>query len=159
MKRTHEQIQADIAHVERKRARLFEELRAAEAEEDSQAEAVTVSWYGFEDIVNETSKGWVKIRPSDDEDWRDLECDNHDTCPNERTRWERMYRFKSLDGIVWKICELCLYDEERMSFLCHMTNRDGTPVKMARNSIEPELLARVIKNDEEAAKEEEENSQ
>jgi hypothetical protein len=159
MKRTHEQIRADIAHVERKRARLFEELRAAEAEEDRQAEAVTVSWYGFEDIVNETSKGWVKIRPSDDENWRELECDNHDACPNERTRWQCMYRFKSLDGIIWNICELCLCDKERMSFLCHMTNRDGTPVKMACNSIEPELLARVIKKDEEAAKEEEENSQ
>lgn len=137
----------DIIRVSAERRQLFKELRNAEKKHDEEAESVLVSRTSFEMILDETDKGWVNLDPEDHELWNHLQCNNKETCPNERTKWTTIYRFKSMDGIEIYACGDCVSDSDRSQiFDFGYKNRK---VRIARDSIEPELLAKALKFDSE----------
>ncbi len=150
MKRTREAILTEIWELRAKKWRLVEELERVE-EAVVVKDKVTVSWTVFEDVFNKTKQGWVKVNPRDPRRSR-LRCDGHrecaETCPTKGGKYAtNMYAFNSLDGLDYVLCDCCVEDKSRFDTV-GLVRADPRQVVLARDAIEPDILAQAIREDE-----------
>jgi hypothetical protein len=151
MKRTREDVYQEIEKLE-------EELEEIKKRERSDAKSITVPWRVFEDIFMATKRGWVMV-DSREPGWLALKCPS-EVCPCDNTNWRYIYRFETLDDLEWLLCDCCVSDvsalESMLGYYSGSPKRKGMSVRLDIDAIEPQLLEKALKDEEEALRDEQE---